>query len=196
MMATRLEQQIGFLVEIDQLKSVLRRSYLMDCSRRENTAEHSWHVAMAALLLAEYAPEGVDHPRAISMMLVHDLIEIDAGDTFLYDEAGTADKAVREIKAADRLFSLLPEDQNRELRALWDEFEAGATPTARFARALDRLMPLMHNYYTHGKTWQEHGVRAAQVLKMNSIIEKASAELWQFARGLINDAVAKGYLLP
>jgi putative hydrolases of HD superfamily len=196
MMATRLEQQIGFLIEIDQLKSILRQSYLMDSSRRENTAEHSWYVAMAAPILAEYAPRGVDHPRAISMMLVHDLIEIDAGDTFLYDEAGTVDKAAREIKAADRLFSLLPEDQNHELRALWEEFETGATPTARFARALDRLMPLMHNYYTHGKTWKEHGVHATQVLKMNSIIEKASAELWQFARDLINDAVAKGYLLP
>jgi putative hydrolases of HD superfamily len=195
-MMTRLQQQIDFLVEIDQLKSIQRRSYLMDSSRLENSAEHSWYVAMAALLLAEYAPDGADHPRAIAMMLVHDLIEIDAGDTFLYDEAGAVDKAEREIKAADRLFGLLPYDQNRKLRALWEEFETGITPTARFARALDRMMPLMHNYYTHGKTWKEHNVRASQVLKMNSIIEKASAELWQFARGLINDAVENGYLLP
>lgn len=195
-MTKRLEQQIGFLVEIDQLKSIQRRSYLVDGSRLENSAEHSWHVAVAALLLAEYAPPDVDHLCALKMMLVHDLVEIDAGDTFLYDEAGTADKAVRERLAADRLFGLLPEDQRHELCSFWEEFEAGATPTARFARALDRLMPLLHNYYAQGKTWKEHSIRAAQVFKMNSIIEKASAELWQFARGLINDAVAKGWLLP
>ncbi len=124
------------------------------------------------------------------------LVEIDAGDTFLYDEAASADKTTREQAAADRLFGLPPENQGAELRALWEEFEENLSPTARFARGLDRLMPLLHNYFTGGRTWREHGIKSAQVYKMNALIEQASPELWHFARSLIDDAVARGYLEP
>jgi putative hydrolase of HD superfamily len=193
-MKKRLEQQINFLLEIDKLKSIIRRSYLLDESRLENTAEHSWHVAVAAVLLAEYAPAHVDATRIIKMMLIHDIVEIDAGDTFLYDESGNAQKAEREQRAADRLFRLLPDNQAAELRALWDEFEERSTPEAKFARGLDRLMPLMHNYYTKGATWRRHDVTSNMVLEQNSIIAEASAELWEFAQELIKNAVDKGYL--
>lgn len=193
-MTERLEQQISFLCEIDKLKNVIRRTYLLDESRLENTAEHSWHVALAVLLLAEYASQKINVAHVCKMMLIHDVIEIDAGDTFLYDEAGNEDKAEREQQAADRLFHLLPPDQAVDLRALWDEFEARQTPESQFARGLDRLMPLMHNYYTKGSTWRKHGVTSDMVLKQNSIIKDASAELWDFALFIMKDAVEKGYL--
>jgi putative hydrolase of HD superfamily len=193
-MTTRLEQQINFILEIDKLKNIIRRTYLLDESRLENTAEHSWHVALAVLLLAEYAPHTIDAARACKMMLIHDIIEIDAGDTFLYDESGNEDKAEREQQAAERLFNLLPTDQAAELRAIWDEFEARETAEAKFARGLDRLMPLMHNYYTQGSTWKAHNVTSDLVYKMNAIIADASPELWEFAQFMIKDALDKGYL--
>ncbi len=193
-MTERLEQQIAFILEIDKLKSIIRRTYLLDESRLENTAEHSWHVALAVVLLAEYAPQKIDAARACKMMLFHDIIEIDAGDTFLYDESGNEDKAEREQTAADRLFRLLPPDQAADIRALWDEFEARETIEAKFARGLDRLMPLMHNYYTKGSTWKVHKVTSDMVFKQNAIIQDASPELWEFAQFLIRDAIDKGYL--
>ncbi len=193
-MTKRLEQQIAFILEIDKLKNIIRRSYLLDESRLENTAEHSWHVALAVLLLAEYAPHTIDAARACKMMLIHDIIEIDAGDTFLYDESAAKDKAAREQQAADRLFNILPQDQAEDLRAMWDEFEARETPEAKFARGLDRLMPLMHNYYTQGSTWKVHNVTSDLVYKMNAILEDASPELWAFAQVMIRDAIDKGYL--
>lgn len=193
-MTERLEQQIAFILEIDKLKNIIRRTYLLDESRLENTAEHSWHVALAVLLLSEYAPHTIDAARACKMMLIHDIIEIDAGDTFLYDESGNEDKAEREQAAANRLFNLLPSDQADEIRALWDEFEARDTTEAKFARGIDRLMPLMHNYYTKGSTWKAHNVTSDMVLKQNAIIEDASSELWEFARFMIRDAINKGYL--
>lgn len=193
-MTDRLERQIAFLAEIDRLKSVIRRSYLIDGSRRENSAEHSWHLATAVIVLGEQADPNVDLLRAVKMALVHDIVEIDAGDTFLYDEAAAAQKEELEQKAAERLFSLLPEDEAEALKSLWKEFEAGETPTARFVRGLDRLLPLLHNYYTQGRTWREHNIRLPQVLKMNARIEEASPELWRFAQALIQDAAAKGYL--
>lgn len=196
MSSDRLRQQIQFILEIDKLKSVVRRSYLLNPERRENSAEHSWHVAVMAVLLAEYAAEPVDLPRVLKMLLVHDMVEIDAGDTFAYDPAGARDQAERERRAAERLFKLLPSDQAGELRGLWDEFEAQVTPEAKFARAVDHLMPLLHNYYTQGKSWQEHGVNSAQVLSYNADIEDGSARLWELAQSLITDAVAKGYLAP
>lgn len=192
----RLQQQIQFILEIDKLKSVLRRSYLLNPERRENSAEHSWHVAVMAVLLAEYVSEPVDLPRVLKMLLVHDMVEIDAGDTFAYDPAGARDQAERERRAAERLFKLLPPDQAGELRGLWDEFEAHVTLEAKFARAVDHLMPLLHNYYTQGKSWQEHGVSSAQVLSYNADIEDGSAKLWELAQSLITDAVARGYLAP
>lgn len=192
--AERFNQQIAFIIEIDRLKSVIRRSYLVSGERHENSAEHSWHLALMALTLAEYAAAPVDVSRVIRLVLVHDLVEIDAGDTYTYDPQGRLDQAAREQQAADRLFALLPADQSAALRALWDEFEAGATPEARFAVALDTLMPLLHNYHTQGRSWQEHGVDAAQVRQRMQRIRAGSEQLWQYAEGLIAAAVSAGYL--
>lgn len=190
----RLHQQIRFIVEIDRLKNILRRSYITDAERRENSAEHSWHLAVMAMLLAEHADERVDLCHVLRMLLVHDIVEIDAGDTFCYDKKGALDKAEREHRAADRIFGLLPEDQARELRVLWDEFEEQVTPEARFAMALDRLMPLLHNYHTRGKSWREHGITSDQVIAQNACMGNGSGRLWRFARSFIEDAVAKGFL--
>ena len=193
----RLAEQVRFIVEIDKLKHVLRQTWLTDGSRRENDAEHSWHMALMAVLLREYADEaGLDLFRVLTMLLVHDLVEIDAGDTFAYDEAGHGDKAERERRAADRLFRLLPSDQGRELRALWDEFEARETPEARYAAALDRLQPLLLHMPTEGKCWRSHGVTADQVLERCSPIGDSSSALWAYAQRLIREAVERGYLAP
>jgi putative hydrolase of HD superfamily len=185
-----------FLLEVDRLKSVLRQTLLVDGSRRENSAEHSWHVALMAVVLGEHVAEGVDVARAVRMLLVHDIVEVEAGDTFLYDAQATRDKAAREAAAAERLFGLLPPEQGAELRGLWEEFEARRTAEARFARALDRLQPLVHNYETRGAAWRRHGVTAPEVLAANRIIADASPGLWAYARGLIEDAVARGFLAP
>ncbi|MBI4472840.1 MAG: HD domain-containing protein [Acidobacteria bacterium] len=190
----RFEQQINFLLEIDKLKSVLRRTYLIAEDRHENTAEHSWHLAMMAMLLAEYANEPIVTARVIMMVLVQDIVEIDAGDTYFYDAAGALDKAERERRAADRLFAVLPEDQGRELRELWEELESGQTPESRFASALDRFIPQLHNYYTQGKSWKEHGVTAERVLERNASMAGGSTKLWEWTRALLDDAVEKGFL--
>ena len=190
----RFERQIQFILEVDKLKTILRRTYLIHEERSENTAEHSWHLAIMAILLAEHANEPVDVARVIKMVLVHDIVEIDAGDTYFYDTAAALDKSEREHAAADRLFGILPPDQGRELRALWEEFEAGDTPDARFALALDRFMPQLHNYYTHGRSWAEHGITADRVLERNECMAEGSARLWDCARSLLQDAVAKGFL--
>jgi len=192
----RLRQQVSFLIEIDRLKHVLRRSRLADGSRQENSAEHSWHLAVAALLLAEHADRPVDLARVVKMALIHDIVEIDAGDTFFYDAAGALDKADREARAADRLFGLLPPDQAAELRALWDEFEARRTPEACFAYALDRFLPLLHNYLTGGQPWRQHGVRGEQVMAMTEGIVAGSAEMAACARALVADAMAQGFFDP
>jgi len=195
-MSDRLREQIGFLLEIDKLKQVFRQTYLLDETRKENDAEHSWHFAMFAVLLVEYANEKVDLLKVVKMALVHDLVEIDAGDTFLYDEVGHADKAEREEKAAERIFGLLPDDIGEELHALWIEFEAKETAEAKFAGAIDRLQPFLHNIYTDGKSWREHGISANQILDRNSVIEHGSEALWHFAVSLIDEAVAKGHVIP
>jgi len=191
----RLRKQIQFILEIDKLKKIVRQTLLTDQSRKENDAEHSWHIALMAILLLEHAEDkSIDLPRVVTMLLVHDLVEIDAGDTFCYDEAGNEDKLEREIKAADRIFNLLPEDQAAYFRGLWDEFEARETAESRFAAAMDRLQPLLHNYSTKGGTWKEHNVHKDQVIKRNHPIAFGSATLWDFAAGIIDDAVNKGYL--
>jgi putative hydrolase of HD superfamily len=191
----RLARQLAFLIEADRLKSVFRRTWLLDESRLENDAEHSWHAALAAIVLGEYAePPGVDLLGVLRMLLVHDLVEIDAGDTYAYDEAAVADQAERERRAADRIFGLLDEDQGREFRRLWEEFDARQTPTARFAAALDRLLPLVHNYHTRGREWLANGVTSRQVVARVGPIAEGSPALWEFAQSLIRDAVAKGYL--
>lgn len=194
--ATRLAQQMAFVLEADKLKSILRRTYLLDGSRHENSAEHSWHLSVMALILAEHSDQPINHLHTLHMLLVHDIVEIDAGDTYIYDAVGHEDKDAREQAAAARLFGLLPPGQAVEMRALWDEFEARATPEARFAAALDRLMPLLHNIYTEGRSWREHGIHAGQVLARNSHIADGSAALWEYAQSLIHDAVARGILAP
>lgn len=190
----RFEQQIRFILEIDKLKTVSRRTYLLNADRFENTAEHSWHLAIMAILLAEHANEIVNVPRVIRMVLIHDIVEIDAGDTYYYDSVASLDKAEREGQAADRLFGMLPSDQGTELRQLWEEFEACETPDARFAAALDRFIPQLHNYHTHGKSWNEHGVTADRVLEGNACIAEGSVKLWECAQSLLKAAVAKGFL--
>jgi len=192
--APRLAAQIHFILEIDKLKSVLRRTSILEGSRRENSAEHSWHLAMMALLLAEYGPPDLDLTRVLKMVLVHDLVEIDAGDTFCYDETGRADQNERERRAADRLFALLPPDLGVELRTLWEEFDSRATPDARFAAALDRLQPVLLNYTSGGGTWREHRVTRDQVVERNQPMGDGAPELWEYARSLIEDAAARGLI--
>ena len=193
----RLTQQVEFIVEIDRLKQVYRRTYLMDASRHENDAEHSWHLGVMAILLLEHAQSPrLDLLRVLKMVLVHDLVEIDAGDTFAYDDVGAVDKIQREQAAADRLFALLPTDQAAEFRAVWEEFEARQTPEARYAAALDRFQPMLHNYRTKGKAWQEHGITVDQVLARNQSMAEGSPLLWQYAQQFVADAVSKGYLSP
>lgn len=193
-MNQRLQQQIAFICEIDQLKTVLRQTLLIDRSRQENSAEHSWHLALMALTLAEYAPAEVNLPLAIQQLLLHDLVEIDAGDTFCYDAAANQSKADREAEAADRLFGLLPVDQGSQLRALWEEFEAQRTPTARFAAALDRIQPLLHNQQTAGGTWKLHDITREQVLQRMAPVEAGAPSLWPFVLQVIEDCVEAGYI--
>jgi putative hydrolases of HD superfamily len=191
----RLTRQLDFLVEIDKLKTVYRRAYLAaDPDRRENSAEHSWHATMLAMVLSEYSRTHIEVSRVIEMLMVHDIVEIDAGDTPIYDKQGESIKEAREQKAAARIFSLLPPDQHQDLMDLWKEFETGTTPEAKFARALDRIMPLLHNYNTQGKRWQEDGITYDQVYSVNKVINESSARLWEYALSLINDSVEKGYL--
>ena len=191
----RLEQQMRFLVEVDKMKSVYRRTILIVKTRRESDAEHSWHFALMAMLLAEYAdPEKVDCARVIRMALVHDLIEIYAGDTFAYDVQGNQDKRQRETEAADKLFALLPEDQAAEIRALWEEFDAMETPDAQYAAAIDRLQPFLNNYLTQGHTWGLGGVKSAQVYERMDPIRVALPEVWPFVDKMIQESIEKGYL--
>ena len=190
----RLGHQIAFIVEIDKLKKILRQTLLTDSSRQENDAEHSWHLSLMAMVLLEYAPKAVDLLTILKMVLVHDLVEIDAGDTYIYDEQGHTDKAAREQKAADRIFALLPPDQAAELRACWEEFEARQTPEAKYAAALDRLHPLLHNIYSQGRMWHHHGITSDRVLKRNQPLFSETPALWQFAEELIRESVRRGYL--
>ena len=192
--ADRLEQQIAFIVEIDRLKTVIRQNYLADGSRRENTAEHSWHVTLMAVILSEHAAEPVDRARVLELLLVHDLVEIDAGDTFAYDSAGEQTKAAREQAAAERIFGLLPAAQAAYLRAAWDEYEASETPEARFALSLDRLMPMIHNSLTEGRAWQANGVAADKVRHRAESITRGAPALGELAARLIESSVAAGFL--
>ncbi len=192
----RLAAQLAFLLEADRLKQVERRTSIVGGARRENTAEHSWHLALFALVLAEHADEPVDLHRVMAMVVLHDLVEIDAGDTFAYDEAGAATRAAREQQAADRLFGLLPDDQGAALRALWEEYERGDTADARFALALDRLQPVVLNHANDADAWARHGVSAGRVLARNAVIGDGSAALWAEAQARVADAVARGLLEP
>lgn len=191
----RLSKQIKFIVEIDKLKQILRQNVVIGTTRNENDAEHSWHLAVMAILLSEYASDkNIDILHVIKMVLIHDLVEIDAGDTFCYDEKGHLDKKEREQKAADRLFNILPSDQAEEIMALWREFEEMETSEARFAACLDRIQPLILNYNTKGHTWQKPGVTSEKVFKRNDPLRENAPELWEFAKEIIEDSIRKGYL--
>lgn len=176
----RLKQQFDFLLEIDKEKNIGRQTYLSDSMRKENDAEHSWHMAVMALLMSEYSNEDIDLLHTISMILVHDLVEIYAGDTYAYDAKGNSDKKERELKAADRLFSILPSDQCDKFRGLWEEFEEGATAEAKFAASMDRIQPLMLNNASGGRSWEEHGVKASQVYGRNKKTAEGSQVLWEY----------------
>ncbi len=191
----RFKSQIEFITEVDKLKQIQRRTTLLDRSRQENSAEHCWHIALTVLILSEYADEAnLDLLQVIKLLLVHDLVEIDAGDTYCYDEIGGQDQKMRETKAADRIFNILPPDQAASFRSLWDEYEARETPESRFANALDRLQPLLHNYFTLGHTWQKHGIQKKQVISRMQPVDEGSHFLWDYVSSLIDDAVEKGYL--
>ena len=193
----RLAQQVRFLVETDRLKQVLRRTSIVGEHRLENSAEHSWQLTLMALVLAEHAAcQGLDQLKVLKMLVVHDLVEIDAGDTFVYDKVGLEDQEEREERAAARIFALLPAENEAEVRALWDEFEARRSPEAKFAKALDRLQPMLLNYFNDGGGWKKHGIRAEQVREINGCIEDGAPELWRYAEELIEDAVRRGYLGP
>ena len=193
----RLDKQMRFVSGIGELKGVLRQTVLAGIGRPENSAEHSWHLAMMALALAEHAPAGTDISRVVAMVLMHDLVEIDAGDLFLYaSEEQQRQQEIAERAAADRIFGLLPSDQAARFRTLWDEFNARQSADARFARAIDRLQPMLENLAVGGGTWQRHGITADQVLAKVALIEDGSATLGQMARRLVLDAVAAGILAP
>ena len=191
----RLARQIAFLMEVDKVKTILRRNRVVsDPARRENDAEHMYHFAIMAMTLSEYANAPVNLLRVLQMILVHDIVEIDAGDAFVYDEQAQVGKREREEAAADRIFSLLPDDQRDEFRAAWEEFEAEETPEARFAASIDRLQPLLCNYHTQGGAWKEHGVTPDRVFARNSKIARGSETLWESIARLLHDAVGKGYM--
>lgn len=191
----RLEKQLALLMELDQLKSVLRRTRVKSAEGRlENSAEHSWHVALMAILMEEHANEPVDIARVVKMLLIHDVVEIDAGDTFVYDVAATAEQEQKELDAAQRLFGMLPAEQGQSLLQLWLEFESAQTADAKFAKALDRIIPMLLNYHNQGQSWQEHGVTRHQALTINQKIEFGSQALWDKAKQIIDDATNKGWL--
>lgn len=191
----RLAQQIEFILELDELKRVKRRAYLFNEDRYENSAEHSWHVALMALVLAEHSDEPIDQGRVMKMLMLHDIVEIDAGDVVVFDTVARTAKAKQEARAADRLFGLLPTEIGGPFRALWEEFEAQVTAEARFAKAMDRLMPLLHNALGGARSWKELGVGEDQVRGINQVISLASQTLGAFMTRTVDEAVAQG-LLP
>lgn len=195
MISQRLEQQIAFIIEVDKIKQIYRRNYVIGTDRHETDAEHSWHLAIMAMLLSEHVTGyTVDMLKIIKMVLIHDIVEIDAGDTYCFDAQAGMDKEAREQAAADRLFELLPLDQAQEMRSLWEEFEQRVSPEARLADALDRLQPLMLHYNTEGKSWKRNNIVSAQVRERNKRTKDIAADLGQLIEQIIQDSIARGYL--
>ncbi|MBQ9894785.1 MAG: HD domain-containing protein [Ruminococcus sp.] len=190
----RLKKQINFMLELDKMKNLYRQTYVLHEDRKENDAEHSWHLGIMAFLLAEHSDIPVNTEKVIKMVLIHDIVEIDAGDTYCYDNEGYKTKAEREEKAAQRIFGLLPDDQKKEFYDLWREFEDSLTPEAKFAAALDRLQPLLLNYTKGGISWAEHGVHKEQVIARNTEVKNISHSIAELISSVINDAADKGYL--
>ena len=182
-------------MEIDKVKNIFRQTYLADGKRKENDAEHSWHLAVMAVLLKEHMKEAVDVARVMTMVLIHDLVEIDAGDTYAYDDAGAKTKRERELKAADRIFGLLPEDQGRYFRELWDEFEEYQSADAKFAHLLDNFQPFLLNDASQGKSWEEHGGRKSQVCRRNERLPETSQIVWEKMLEVMDKHIEKGTLL-
>mgnify|MGYP000165457810 FL=1 len=191
----RLKRQIEFLLETDKMKTIGRQTYIANATRKENDAEHSWHLALMAVLLKEYANEEVDLAKVIPMVLLHDLVEIDAGDTYAYDQAGLATQRARETKAADRIFGMLPEDQGTKFRNLWEEFEAYETAEAKFAHVLDNCQPLLLNDASGGKSWKEHTVHKSQIYKRNEHTAEGSREIWEYMQQLIDKHIQLGHVI-
>lgn len=188
----RLEKQIQFIVEIDKVKNIFRQNYLADGERKENDAEHSWHIALMAYLLQEYSEKPVDVSKVMLMVLIHDLVEIDAGDTYAYDAAGAETKRLREEAAADRIFGLLPVDQGRYFRELWEEFETYETPEGKYAHLLDNFQPLLLNDVSGGLSWKEHQVKKSQIYKRNEKIEETSETIWNCMKEIIQKHIDCG----
>lgn len=191
----RFQKQLEFITEIDKIKQIYRNTILMDASRKENDAEHTWHMAVCAMLISEYANEqNIDMLKVLKIIMIHDIVEIDAGDTSSYDDKGQLDKAERENKAAKRIFGLLPDDQRDEFLSLWQEFEEYQTPESKYAHLVDTFMPIYHNYKTKGLQWQRLKVTSKMVLEKNKHIEKGSKEIWDYIQSIIKDAVEKRFL--
>lgn len=194
MSLNNLLSQIEFIKEIDKLKYIQRRTKLINSDRHENDAEHSWHLAIMAVVLAEHANEPVDILKVVKMLLIHDLVEIDAGDTFIYDTQKNHTNTDEERLAAQRIFGMLPKDQAKELIDIWEEFEAGNSAEAKFARAMDRLEPLLQNSSNQGGTWKEFDVPYSKVYNKKKVIKEGAATIWEYAEHLLNENVAKGIL--
>ena len=192
----RIEQQAAFAVEIDKVKNIFRQTWLADGSRKENDAEHAWHAALITVLLAEYSNEPIDILKVVKMLLLHDLVEIDAGDSYAYDEAAQATAHEREQKAADRIFGMLPKDQRQEFRGLWDEFEEYETPEAKFAHVIDNFQPLLLNDAADGKGWKEHQVKRANIEKRNRKTSKGSKRINEYIEQIIDRNIEKGNIEP
>ena len=189
-----LLDQIAFIKEIDKVKYIQRKTKLFNSERNENDAEHSWHLALMAIVLAGHSDAPIDVLKVVKMVLIHDIVEIDAGDVFIYDTLKSHDNTDEERIAANRIFGLLPKNQAEELISIWEEFEAGETNEAKFAKAMDRLEPLLQNTSNNGGTWKEFGVNYDKVYEKKSVIKNGSASLWNYAEGLINESVEKGIL--
>ena len=195
-MTDRIERQFRFSLEADKEKRIIRQTYLSNGAEKENDAEHAWHAALMAILLGEYANEEIDLLKTVTMLLIHDIVEIDAGDTYAYDDKAKLSQRDRELKAADRLFNILPDDQAKKLRALWDEFEEGKTPEARFAHTMDNIQPAMLNNSTDGRVWKERGVRLSQILERNKNTPDGSEVLWDYSlNNFIRPNVDKGRII-
>lgn len=193
-MDERIKKQMNFIIEVDKLKNIFRQTYISDGSRRENDSEHSWHLALMAIVLAEHSNNVIDIIKVLKMVIIHDIVEIDAGDTFAYDKRGHIDKYERESAAANRIFGILPEDQKNEMILLWKEFEDRQTNEAKFAAALDRIHPILLNYLSGGKTWMKYNISRMQVEERNGHTKEGSVNIWDYILKILDESVEKGYL--
>lgn len=194
MSSENLLKQVSFIIEIDKLKYIQRKTKLFNSDRNENDAEHSWHLAMMALVLAEHSNNSIDILKVVKMLLIHDIVEIDAGDTFIYDSKKNHTNTEEELIAAERIFGLLPKEQAEEFIQVWKEFEDGISDEAKFARSMDRFEPLLQNYSNNGGTWKEFDVPYEKVYEKKKAIKNGSTSIWEYAENLINESVEKGIL--